>query len=212
MPSPFRRTHTINGRDIKVPKRGRRLPPPNRLLEIHGLAGAIGEQLGLAWTAEQDVQRFVETRAQRPNEQHQRLVQRALAELSGHFVLGASHSLGNLTLRLLLLNPDATTTLTGMRRYHKANGFPPGSDDHHAWPTLNRDLLNDLAKAAEASGNRFMVRAVDTLHGLHGSPSFQALDTRRGLDYHRRRPQTRHGAHHVVSPRTTPPSTSPLPV
>ena len=49
-------------RVLKVPRRGRRLlPRRNRLLEIHGLAGAISEQLGLAWTAAQDVHLFRET-------------------------------------------------------------------------------------------------------------------------------------------------------
>jgi hypothetical protein len=57
----------------------------------------------LAWTAEQDVQRLSQTRGSR-DPIHHRLVSRAQAELAGHFVLGASHSLGNLALRLLLLN------------------------------------------------------------------------------------------------------------
>lgn len=187
MPSPFRRTYTINGKVKEVPKRGRRLPPPNRLQEIHGLAGAIGEQLGLAWTAEQDVQRFVETRARR-HIQHQRLVQRALAELAGHFVLGASHSTANLVLRLLMLNPHAAASLAAA--YPKANGFPPDADHRHAWLTLNTSLLNNLATAAGQSGNRFMVDVVATLGDLYASSSFTALDMRRGLDYHRRRPQS----------------------
>jgi hypothetical protein len=187
MPSVIRRTHRLDNRLIEVAKRARRLPPPNRLLEIHGLAGAIGEQLGLAWTAEQDVQRFVETRSSRTAE-HQRLIQRALAELAGHFVLGASHSLANLSLRLLLLNQNAAAALS--RAYRKANGFPPGSDDRFAWLTFSGPLVDNLIAAAEQSGNRFMVRGVAAIADLHASPAFTALDTRRGLDYHRRRPQS----------------------
>src|SRR4051794_19802427 len=56
MPTIFPETFTLNGRAIQVPTERGRIPDPSRLLEIHGLAGAIGEQLGLAWTAEQDVQ------------------------------------------------------------------------------------------------------------------------------------------------------------
>ena len=73
IPSHARRQHIVNGRVTLVPKRPRRIPAPNRLLELHGLAGGIGEQLGLAWTVEQDVQRLIATSAERPAE-HQRLV------------------------------------------------------------------------------------------------------------------------------------------
>lgn len=189
MPSPFRRTYTVNGKPIEVPKRARRLPPPNRLLEVHGLAGAIGEQLGLAWTAEQDVQRLVATRADRVPE-HQRLVQRALAELSGHFVLGGGHSLANFTRRLLLLNQHAAAYLNTRKPFRAANGFPPGSDERSAWRTFNAALVDDLAVAAEESNNRFMVMSVTALSDLRQGEPFTQLDQRRGLDYHRRRPQS----------------------
>jgi hypothetical protein len=125
-PSLLRRNYRLNGKLAEVPERRRRVPPPNRLLEIHGLAGAIGEQLGLAWTAEQGVQRFRSTGSSRSPE-HQHFVQRALPELAGHFVLGIAHSLGNFTLRLLLLNDKAADELN--RHRPKAAGFPPGSDD-----------------------------------------------------------------------------------
>lgn len=186
MPSPIRRTYKQNRKTIEVPKRGKRIPSPNRLLEIHGLAGAIGEQLGLAWTAEQDVQRFVATRAGRGAE-HQRLIQRALAELAGHFVLGAAHSLANLTLRLLLLNKQASAQLC---KAYKVPDFPPGADDRKVWPTLNDRLIKAVDQAANNSGNRFMVAAVTAITDLHTSSAFVALDQRCGLDYHRRRPQS----------------------
>jgi len=187
MPSPWRRTFELNGTSIAVPKRGKRLPPSNRLLEIHGLAGAIGEQLGLAWTAEQDVQRFVATREGRTPE-HQRLMQRALAELGGHFVLGGAHSLANFTLRVLLLNKPAAAHLCAS--YPKANGFAPGTDVRTVWPTLNGFMVKQLVAAAAQSDNRFMVAAVSALTRLYQGTPFTALDQRRGLDYHRRRPQS----------------------
>jgi hypothetical protein len=109
---PFRTLNrfTLNGREISLPTRPGRPAPPNRLPELHGLAGAIGEQIGLAWTAEQDVQRLVATAANRMPE-HQRLVQRALAETAAYFLLGACHSLANFVLRLVLLNAAAATHL-----------------------------------------------------------------------------------------------------
>ena len=102
MPTTLNRRHIVNASHPRA-KRPRRIAPPNRLLELHGLAGAIGEQLGLAWTAEQDVQRFIATSAGRLTE-HQRLVQRALAETAAYFLLGASHSLANMVLRIVILN------------------------------------------------------------------------------------------------------------
>jgi hypothetical protein len=52
------------------------------MLEIHGLMGAIGEQLGMAWTAEQDAQRLVLTSYGR-HELTNRLMLRAQSESSG---------------------------------------------------------------------------------------------------------------------------------
>ena len=127
-----------------MPKRLGRRPPPSRLLELHGLAGAIGEQIGLAWTAEQDVQRVVATAANRMPE-HQRLLQRALAETAAYFLLGACHSLANFVLRLTLLNAAAA-------KYLDESRFPVFSEDKAAWISLNKDELRRLKRAARLSG------------------------------------------------------------
>ncbi|MEU5144695.1 hypothetical protein [Streptomyces sp. NPDC021139] len=89
-------------------------PLINRVVEVHGLAGSIGEQLTLAWAAEQDAQRW---RSPGPGEdpQHlqevayaqQRMAVRALCEMSSHFLLGTAHSLANLVLRIMLCHPVA---------------------------------------------------------------------------------------------------------
>jgi len=189
-PLPIRRQQTVDGKIVPLPRRGKRPPrEPNRLLEIMGVMGGMGEQLALAWTFEQDVQRFVATSSGREPE-HQRMIQRALAEASGHFVLGAAHSLGNLVLRLLLLNDGAATFLATTKPYRRANGFPPFSDAYASWLTFNSDLLNLLQATAATGGNRFMTSAVEAVKALHASDRFRALDNRRGMDYHRRRPQS----------------------
>jgi hypothetical protein len=187
MPTALNRRHIVNGRVTLVPKRPRRIAPPNRLLELHGLAGAIGEQLGLAWTAEQDVQRFIATSAGRLTE-HQRLVQRALAETAAYFLLGASHSLANMVLRIVILNPDALKLLSARRP--RANGYPVFSDEHGAWVSLNREEVRDIRAAANVTNNRFMISAVDHIAALRKSTGFVDLEARRGMDYHRRRPQS----------------------
>lgn len=59
-PIPFRRSSTRNGKTRTIkPRAGKAPPEPNRILELHGLMGAIGERAGLARTFELDVQRLV---------------------------------------------------------------------------------------------------------------------------------------------------------
>ena len=190
VPGPFRRSITWN-RTVHViePRTGTLPREANRLLEIHGLMGAIGEQLGLAWTAEQDVQRFQLTSGLRDDIEN-RMASRAMTELSGHFLLGCAHSLANLVLRLQLLNTAAAEHLVMMKKYRRAAGFAPGNDSKDAWPTLNGPLLEDLATAANASGNQYLRLLVETISDLYASSEFRDLDGRRGMDYHRRRPQS----------------------
>lgn len=149
--------------------------------------GAIGEQLGVAYAFEQDVQRFTATAEGRPPE-YQRMMQRALAEASGYYILGASHSLGNLIARLLLLNEAAAAVLTD--KYADANGFPPLSDEKEAWVSLGQTLSRALGKAGRDSGNDSMLAAVEAVRALERSAGFRNLEKRRGMDYHRRRPQS----------------------
>ena len=187
-PSLLRRQITIGGiTHVIEPRQGKAPRQPNRILEIHGLMGAIGEQLGLAWTAEQDVQRLHQTRKGRDPILH-RMVARAQAELAGHFVLGTAHSLANLVLRLALLNVNAAAALDST--FKRAGGFAPGSDDRDVWPTFNRHLLGALKAAAACSDNRGVARAVECLEDFDANDDFRALDARRGMDYHRRRPQS----------------------
>ena len=181
-PSRLSSRLVVNGKEFVLPKRTRRQPPPNRLLELHGLAGAIGEQIGLAWTAEQDVQRVVATAANRMPE-HQRLLQRALAETAAYFLLGACHSLANFVLRLALLNAAAA-------KYLDEGRFPVLSEDRAAWISLNKDGLRRLKRASRLSSNRFMINATESIATLRRSKGFTNLETRRGMDYHRRRPQS----------------------
>jgi hypothetical protein len=60
MPSIIRRRHTTNGVQHDIPKAPTKVPEdPNRVLEILGLMGAIGEQIGLALTADLDARRLI---------------------------------------------------------------------------------------------------------------------------------------------------------
>lgn len=186
-PLPLRRIERWNGVEhIIEPMSGKPPREQNRMLEIHGLMGAIGEQLGMAWTAEQDAQR-VTIMADRRDEVEQRLMLRAQSELVGHFVLGATHSLANLVLRVALLNADAARALEAE---YKVQGFPPGSDDRAVWPTFGQTMARRLRRAARASGNPGLLQLAETVSTLRTEPAYRDLDGRRGMDYHRRRPQS----------------------
>jgi len=166
----------------------RRQKDPNRIVELHAIMGAIGEQAVLCWGFEQDAQRFDATR-KTITEEHHRLVLRALSEASGHFLLGAAHSLGNLAIRIALLDPVAGPAIrTSTKRLRKAD-FTPGSDDREVWLTLNWSS-DFLAKACNGTPNTPLARISAAVSALLVDPRFVALDSRRGMDYHRLRPQS----------------------
>jgi hypothetical protein len=81
-------------------------------------------------------------------------VLRALSEAGGHFLLGAAHSLGNLGLRIALLDPQAGPAIQAARP--KAD-LAPGSDDKRAWLPLSVSS-EILAKAASGSANTPLAR------------------------------------------------------
>jgi hypothetical protein len=125
------------------------------------MIGAIGEQAGLCWGFEQDAQRFDATR-NKISEEHHRLVLRALSEAGGHFLLGAAHSLGNLGLRIALLDPLAGPAIQVARP--KAD-FAPGSEDKRAWLSLSVSS-EILVKAASGSVNVPLARISTAVSGL----------------------------------------------
>lgn len=185
-PSLMRRTRTWNGvRHVTEPRAGKAPRDQNRILEIHGLMGAIGEQLAMAWTTEQDAQRLVITADQR-DDLTTRLMLRANAELVGHFVLGATHSLANLVLRVLLLNSAAAESLRNDCR----TTFPPGSDERAEWPTFGPTMARHLRRAARAGNTESMIALAQSVSTLRTGKAWDNLDGRRGMDYHRRRPQS----------------------
>lgn len=170
--------------DQSADRRSRR-KDPNRIVEIHAMIGAIGEQAGLCWGFEQDAQRFDVTR-KKITEEHHRLVVRALSEAGGHFLLGAAHSLGNLGLRIALLDPLAGPVVQAAR---PRADFTPGSGDKKAWLSLSVSS-GILATASSSSTNVPLTRVSAAVSRLADDPRYVAFDSRRGMDYHRLRPQS----------------------
>ncbi len=67
--------------------------------------------------------------------------------------------------------------------------FAPGSDDKRAWLSLSVSS-EILDKAASGSANIPLARISAGVSGLAADPRYVALDSRRGMDYHRLRPQS----------------------
>lgn len=160
----------------------------NRLIELLGLMGSIGEQAALARAAHMDAQRIAQTAERRASREHQDLILRAVSETAGHFVLGAGHSLSNLVLRALMFNPAAADELNVKFPY--AGGFKPNVDEKHGWVSLNHDTVKLYARASRLTANDGMLKMVASLREFEIGSGFRDLEVRRGMDFHRRRPQS----------------------
>lgn len=180
---------------------------PDRLQELLRIMGSIGEQAGLAWTAYIDAQRIAATKETRDEVLH-RLTLRAVAEHSAHFILGSANGLSNLVLRTLLLNVKANPILIGHKKYSSANGFPPNVDHRDTWVTFDVGLADRLYNAAKDAGNPDMLTLISALRSLKQDPAFAGLEDRRGLDYHRMRPQSVITSGNARMPTTNNPGTS----
>ncbi len=165
---------------------------PNSISEIFGLMGAIGEQLGLAWTAEQDLQRlraapYDDDEAGAATKMHGR----ALAEMSSHFLLAASNSLGNLVLRVLRLDEACAQIWESFwRKPGSVPGLVPGSEARNDWRFFDQDLMDRLDTMSQASASGACRELTTVLRDYHDDNPYQQLNRRRGLDYHRLRPQS----------------------
>jgi hypothetical protein len=158
--------------------------PEGRISELVGRYASCGEQLGLAWTLDQEIQRwFVAGRG----EPGFAMACRALAEMCGYFLLSSAHGLANLTLRTLTLSPDADAVLR--RHRPRAGGYQPFSDQRDAWPPLTRKLADETVEAARATAKSSVVSLCEVLVDLTADPAWRAIEQRRHSDYHRWRSQ-----------------------
>ncbi len=156
-----------------------------RMSELMGRAAVGGEQLGLAWTLDQELQRWDIIGA--AGHSGRSMATRALAEMCGYYLLAAAHGLGNLTVRTLMLSRPAAAVLN--IKLSSAKGFPPFSEDRAAWPPLNSKMASAAKYAALASGEGAAVDLAQVILDLLAAPRWIALVNRRDTDFHRWRPQ-----------------------
>jgi hypothetical protein len=153
---------------------------------ICGLMGSAGEQLAMAWTAEQDAQRWLH-RSATNDVHHRRMAVRALCETAMLFTLGAAHAAGNASLRTVLLD---VRTARGLRELGVERSFEPVSTTARDWPsfTPRERIWAQLERAAGQGGSRAAVRLTDRLLRLLHDARYASLLARRNADFHRHRP------------------------
>ncbi|MGZ0213304.1 MAG: hypothetical protein ACKVI4_12610 [Actinomycetales bacterium] len=169
--------------------------PRGRLSEVLGRAASAGEQLGLASATSRDAHRWL---AQSDQSLIQQVASRALAEITGYYTLSAAHGLGNVTLRALLTNKVSAAVVNEM--YPRAQGFMPFSDNREAWVVLGARLVKTIEAAAATVGGADISALVNAVVSLQSDPRWTALEQRRGIDFHRWRPQSIDGGVRTQNP------------
>jgi hypothetical protein len=154
----------------------------NRVHELIGCIAAAGEQLGLAWTSQQDMQRWLAS-----ENDGQPMATRALAEACSYFALGSANAMANATLRTLLLNSEARSAIPNKTAYS------PFSDKKWDWRSFDGNLVKDLKACARAIGNADADDLIFITEHLSQDEPWKLMVNRRGLDYHRWRPQSIEG-------------------
>jgi hypothetical protein len=156
----------------------------NRLYEIAGCRAGVGEQVGLACTAERDYLGWGQVTLEGAEAVEAEMAKRALAEVVGHYVLGAGHGLFNLAARTVALDQ----TLKGDLRSKLGTDFPPLSEQRRDWPQASRAAT--LQRVARGSAVPEIQGVADPVVALVTSDEWERLNDARGSDFHRWRVQT----------------------
>lgn len=160
--------------------------PQGRMAELFGRIAAGGEQLGLSWTYQQEALRW---HAPTVGDKDARvLAARSLAENSGYYAIAAGHGLLNVTLRTLLIHPGAAAEIN--KKHKSAKGFEPFTDNRFAWPAINETEATNLQTAANLTTDADAAHLADIVAALTRDPRWVAVMDRRGVDFHRWRPQS----------------------
>ena len=166
--------------------------PHGRIAEVVSRMASAGEQLMLAAACVRDGRR---SEADWADDLGPQVGARALFEMTNYYLLSAAHGLANVTLRVLLLAPGARDLL---EKSHEDVQFEPFSADRQAWISLNRDEMKKMRKGV-ADGPPELAALVQVLTDLLGTAAWSDLNGRRGVDFHRHRPQSIDGGAPVTN-------------
>lgn len=158
----------------------------NRLYELAGCRAGVGEQVGLACTAERDYLGWERMKLEGVEAVEAEMAKRALAEVVGHYVVGAGHSLFNLAARTVALDEALKSDL----RSKLDTDFPPLSEQWKDWPSANSARAKKLQTVARSSVISEIRIVADPIVTLVASVEWEHLNDVRGSDFHRWRVQT----------------------
>jgi hypothetical protein len=158
----------------------------NRLYELAGCRAGIGEQVGLACTAERDYLGWDQLKFEGVEAVEAEMAKRALAEVVGYYVLGAGHGLFNLAARTAALDQTLKNALKSKLR----TDFPPLSERVGDWPPASLATAVKLQAVARGSQIAEIQVVADPILALVKSVEWRQLNDARGSNFHRWRVQT----------------------
>jgi hypothetical protein len=159
--------------------------PEGRLHEMAGCMASIGEQLGLASTAELEYRSWQEMQKV-DNEIAAEMAKRSMAELASHYLVAIGHGLFNLTCRAVALDHSVGPALE--RRFR--TDFPAYSEKRSDWRSMNKRGIKDIESVAAESNLNEIREMISPTSELFRSQEWTDLDNSRGEDFHRRRIQS----------------------
>jgi hypothetical protein len=117
--------------------------PMERMYELAGLQGGVGEQLAISCTIchELDCWKLSESQDLRLGVEQEMAI-RGLLDLLAFYVISVGHCLAAIVVRVLALHPDLRSRL----EKRLDSNFPPFDEARKSWPSLGQRLLKDLAQ------------------------------------------------------------------
>lgn len=156
----------------------------NRAQELVGLMASTGEQLAVALAAHNEVTAWRTYRLQADTDPADEMSMRGMVETQAYFVLAASHSLVNTTLRALAFAPELRTQLKRV--------YPPFSAVREDWASMNPGLSERLGRLADQDSRTEIGSLVEPVKRLSESKELAELLALRNANFHQWRPQS-HG-------------------
>jgi hypothetical protein len=168
-----------------------------RMYELGRLIADTGEQLGLVHAArvEGELWREVIEDIEPPRDERKhgqligyRMAHRAFLELQTLYVMSIGHRLANVAARFLALNSDLRVLLA--QRLRNQPTFEPDSRNQHDWLSLHATVASKLKEVADESRMSSVVALIEPIEAHAASSAWKEFADRRGIYFHRWRPQT----------------------
>ena len=159
---------------------------------LAGQMASVGEQLAVAYAAAIEVARWYQMRLGPDESPAREMSMRGMVEAQSQFVIGGGHGLANVAVRAMGIHRDLRAALARAFRHKGGPAFAPFSRDRRDWISLNSVSAIALQTVAKGSGYGAVEAMVEPVVSLGLGRPWNDLVDRRGVDFHRWRPQS-HG-------------------